>query len=326
MNIRRRRLIALGSAVLLLPCVVAAQPTRVYRVGWLGQGSLATNAEFIDGVKKVLRVRGYIEGKNLAFEYRWAEGKSERFPSAAAELVALKPDVIVSGSTPGTSAIKRATATIPTIMFGVADPVGAGFAASLARPGGNITGQSNMARDMGAKNLELLHGLVPQAKRISVLMSDNPSHPVLLNEIRAAATALGLTILPVVARSTSDFDRVFSEMRTAKSKALIVIADALFILNQKEIAERANQSRLPAIYSYSNQVKAGGLISYGPNPRNIDEIVAGYIDKILQGAKPGDLPIQQPTEFELAINLKTAKALGITIPQDILLRANEVIE
>ena len=304
----------------------AQQLVKVHRVAWLQTGPLGSAQEFIDDTKKALRDLGYIEGKTIVFEFRSAEGKPERLPGASAELVALTPDVIVAGATPGTRAAQQATATIPIVMIGVADPVGARFVASLARPGGNITGVANLGLDMAAKPLEMLHSVVPKATRIAVLAPDNPAIPALVNSIVEAAKSLGLTVLPTTVTSLEEIEKEFASMAKQKAQALVVISDRITFVHRKRIADLAAETKLPAIYQYAEQVEAGGLLSYGPNPRNLHRIVAGYIDKILKGAKPADLPVQQPTEFELAINKKTAKALGITFPPEILLRANTVIE
>ena len=324
MNLRRRNLIAFGSAVFLAPRLVAAQrPAKVHRVGWLGT-SLALQGNFLEEVKKVMRDLGYIEGQNIVFDSRWAEGKNERLPALATELVALQPDLIASDGTPGTLAAKQATATIPIVMIGVGDPVRAGFVASLGHPGGNITGYSNMHANIGPKNLELLHTVVPNATRIAVLISDNPSHLFAVEEIRKVATRLGLTILPTLASSPMEFEKAFASMTKQQADALIVMPDTRFALYFKKIGELVAGANLPTIGV--NNLEPSGLLSYGWNTRNVHKIIASYLDKILKGAKPSNLPVQQPTEFELVINMKTAKALGITIPQEILLRADRVIE
>jgi len=326
-NPRRTLLIALGAGALAAPLASFAQQlVKVHRVAWLQTGPLGSDQEFIDDTKKALRDLGYIEGKSIVFGFRSADGNPERLPGAAAELVALKPDIIVAAATPGTRAAKQATATIPIVMIGVADPVGAGFVASLARPGGNITGVANLGLDMAAKPLEMLHSVVPKATRIAVLAPDNPAIPGVVDKIVEAAQSLGLTVMPTTVKSAEEIEKAFASMVKERAQALVVISDRITFVHRKRIADLAADTKMPAIYQYAEQVEAGGLLSYGPNPRNLHRIVAGYIDKILKGAKPGDLPVQQPTEFELAINMKTAKALGITFPSEILLRANTVIE
>ena len=327
LNLRRRLLIAFGAGALAAPVALfAQQPLKVYRVGWLGTGSSSGDQDFIDDVKNVLHDMGYRDGKNVVFERRDADFRPERLAGLAAELVALNPDVIIAGATPGTQAVKQATATIPIVMLNVADPVGAGFVASLAHPGGNITGVANLGLDMASKPLELLHTVVPKATQIAVLITSNPVHPAIANEIVKAGNALGLTVLPIKAGSLDQLESAFHSMARQRVQALVVVSDSFTILNRKRIAELAAENKLPAIYSYSAHVEAGGLLSYGPNPRNLHRVVASYIDKILKGAKPGDLPVEQPSEFELVINLKAAKALGITFPQEIRLRADQTIE
>jgi putative ABC transport system substrate-binding protein len=320
-------IIAFGAGTLTAPFATPAQqPSKVYRVGWLGTASPSGDREFIDDTKNALRDLGYRDGKSVIFERRDADFRPDRLPSLAAELVALKPDVIVAGATAGTRAAQQATATIPIVMLNVADPVGAGFVASLAHPGGNITGVASLGLDMAAKPLELLHAVVPKATRIAVLVTSNPSHPAIANEIARAGKTLGLLVLPTTAASLEEIESAFGSMTKENAQALIVVADSLTISNRKRIAELAAETRMPAIYSYSEQVEAGGLFSYGPNPANLHKVLARYIDKILKGAKPRDLAVEQPSEFELVINLKAAKALGITFPQEILLRADRTIE
>jgi putative ABC transport system substrate-binding protein len=329
MKLRRKVLIAFGLAALATPLApFAQQPVKVYRVGWLVGGPPSVNRDFsfFTDMKKSLSDLGYDEGKNIVFDLRFSEGKSERLADLAAELVTLKPDLIISGATPGTRAAKQATGTIPIVMVGVSDPVGAGFVASLAHPGGNITGVANLGLDMAAKPLELLHKVVPKASRVALLLPDNPAIPAIVDAIREAAQGMRITVLPATVRTLDEIESAFASMVKEKAEALVVIADTVTMVNRQKIAELAAANRLPAIYQYSVQVEAGGLLSYGPNARNLEKIVASYIDKIFKGSKPGDLPVQQPTEFELAINMGTAKALGITFPPEILLRADRVIE
>jgi len=329
MKLRRKVLIAFGLAALATPLALfAQQPVKVYRIGWLvgGPSSVDRDFSFLADMKKSLSDLGYNEGKNIAFDLRFSEGKSERLADLAVELVALKPDVIISGATPGTRAVKQVTTTIPIVMVGVSDPVGAGFVATLAHPGGNITGVANLGLDTAAKPLELLHTVVPKASRVALLVPDNPAIPAIVNAIREAAQGLRITVLPKTVRASDEIESAFASMVKEKAEALVVVADTVTMVNRQRIAELAAANRLPAIYQYSVQVEAGGLLSYGPNPRDLEKILASYIDKIFKGAKPGDLPVQQPTEFELAINMGTAKALGITFPPEILLRADRVIQ
>jgi putative tryptophan/tyrosine transport system substrate-binding protein len=324
---RRTFIGAVAAGIIAAPLASFAQQSlKVHRVGWLTTGSPSDGRDFIDELKKSLSDLGYSEGKNIVFDFRYSEGRPERLAGLAAELVALNPDVIISGATPGTRAAKQVTETTPIIMIGVSDPVGAGFVASLARPGRNITGVVNLGLDMAAKPLELLHTVVPKATRIAVLVPDNPAIPAIVKAIQEAARSLRLTVLPTTVRTPDEIESAFASMVKEKAEALIVIADTVTMVNRKRIAELAAEAKLPAIYQYLPQVEAGGLFSYGPNPRDLEKLVASYIDKILKGAKPGDLPVQQPTEFELVVNMKTAKALGITFPPEILLRADKVIQ
>jgi len=263
------------------------------------------------------------------FDRRWAEGKIERFSSLATEIVALKPDAIVAETTAGAIAAQRATATIPIVMVGAADPVGSGLVASLARPGGNITGVANLETELHVKGVELLHAVVPKATRIAVLMSDNPAHPLQVETIQDAAKAFGLTVLPTMARSSEEFEEAFRSMAKQKAGALIQLGGAPFSstpANRDKLVELAAKTKLPAMYRVRWFVDAGGLLSYGSNTAKTWSDAATYVDKILKGAKPADLPVEQPTKLELVINLKTAKALKLTIPQSVLLRADQVIE
>jgi len=322
---RRTFITIVGGSILAAPFAVDAQQVKLYRVGVLFQGSPPTQPLAFTGT---LRNAGYIEGQNIVFYWRWAEGKNERFSSLATELVALKPDVIVADTTPGTLAAKRATATIPIVMMGPADPVGSGLVASLARPGGNVTGVSSLENELHGKGVELLHTVVPTATRMAVLMSDNPVHPSQLNVIEGAARNFGLTVLPTVVRSSEEFEEAFRSMAKQKAGALIVLGGTTVSppAQRDKLVELAAKTKLPAKYPTRWWVDAGGLLSYGVNSAKNWSIAATYVDKILKGAKPTDLPVQQPREFELVINLKTAKALGLTIPQTVLVQSTQVIQ
>ena len=325
------RLIGLLLALVLTvePLAAEAQQVKVYRVGVLLQSSPSAPGSPPGIFARALRDLGYVEGRNIVFDRRWAEGRNERFSSLATELVALKPDVIVADTTAGLLAAKRATATIPIVMVQAADPVGSGLVASLARPGGNVTGASNLESDLLGKAAELLHAVAPKATRMAVLMSDyNPIHPSQLTTIQGAARGFGLTVLPMTVRSSEDFEEAFRSMAKQKAGALIQLGGAPFNTpaNRDKLVELAVKTKLPAMYLGRTFVDAGGLLSYGSSPLKHWRLAATYVDKILKGAKPADLPVQQATEFELVINLKTAKALGLTIPQTLLLRADQVIE
>jgi putative tryptophan/tyrosine transport system substrate-binding protein len=321
--------VVLAVGLVLAPIAGEAQQVKVYRVGVLNQDSPRAPGSPPGILTRALRDLGYIEGKNIVLDRRWAEGKNERYSSLATELVALKPDVIVADTTPAVIAAKRATATIPIVMVLASDPVGSGFVESLAHPGGNVTGVTSLETELHVKSVELLHAVVPKATRVAVLMSDNPVHPSQLKAIQDAARGFGLTVLPTMVRSSDDFEEAFRSMAKQKAGALIVLGGSPFNSARgalDKLLKLAAKAKLPAIYRSRNEVEAGGLLSYAANNAKNWSLAATYVDKILKGAKPADLPVQQPTEFELAINLKTAKALGLTIPQSILLRADQVIE
>ena len=312
----------------LAPHVAETQKVKTYRVGVLFQGSPPAPGSQPGIFVKVLRDLGYSEGRNIVLDRRWAEGENERFSSLASELVALKPDAIVAETTPATIAAKRATATIPIVMVWASDPVESGLVASLARPGGNVTGVSSLQTELQGKGVELLHAVVPKVTRMAVLVSDNPVHPSQLKTIQDAARGFGLTILPTMVRSAEGFEQAFRSIATQKAGALIVLGGAPFAsaAQRDKLVELTAKAKLPAMYRNRWWVDAGGLMSYGVNPSKIWSLAATYVDKILKGAKPSDLPVQQASQFELVINLKTAKALGLTIPQTLLLRADQVIE
>ena len=320
-------ILALG--ILLGPLAADAQQTgKVYRIGLLG-ASPPTNPgwRLWEGLVQRLRELGYVEGQNIVIEGRYSEGRDERFPDLAADLVRLKVDVIVAGATQPVHAAQRATTTIPIVMTNHSDPVGSGLVASLARPGGNITGLTSITQELTAKRLELLKEAVPGVVRVAVLWNPtNQTHPGMLSDTEAAARALGVKLEIVEARNPDQFDSVFSAMSKARAEALLVLSDVTFWFHRTRIAELAAKSRLPATFGQREHVEAGGLMSYGPDLRDNYRRAATYVDKILKGAKPADLPVEQPTRFELLINLKTARALGLTIPQSILIRADQVIQ
>jgi putative ABC transport system substrate-binding protein len=278
-------------------------------------------------LKQGLRELGWIEGQNVGLEYRYANNKLEQLPNLAAELVRLKVDVIVTGGEAGIRAARGATSTIPIVMANSGDPVGTGLITSLSRPGGNMTGLSLLTPDLGGKRLELLKETVPKVSRVAVLW--NPTNAVKVLELKStevAAKALGVTVTSFEVRAPTDFGRAFAAIGREHPTALITLTDPLTLGHQKQIAEFAAKSRLPMIAENREFAEAGGLMTYGPNLLDLWRRAATYVDKILKGAKPADLPVEQPTKFELVINLKTAKALGLTIPQSILLRADEVIQ
>ena len=324
---RRREFINLiaGSAVTWPLTAHAQQQTdKVWRVGYLTPSS-ATNVSvaLLDAFRLKLNDLGYVEGRNLGLYVRRANDDYARVPGLASELVSLAPNVIVSAANVATLALQRATSSIPIVMAASSDPIGSGFVKSLAKPGGNITGLSNQSLDLTAKTLELLHVALPNAKRIAVLMSDNPGHEGIVKEAYVAAGALGLTIIPVMARTPDDLGDAFAKMHSESCDALFVPSDPRI---NRRIVELANEWRLPAIYQIGDFVDMGGWLSYGPDFHEQFRQAAVYVDRILKGANPADLPVEQPTKFELEINLKTSKLLGVTIPDSILARADKVIE
>jgi putative ABC transport system substrate-binding protein len=268
-----------------------------------------------------------VEGQNIAIESRWAEGKYDRYPALAADLVRLKVDVIVAVGGRASDVAKHATRTIPIVMSVVIDPLGSGLVASLARPGGNVTGISLMTPDLVGKQLEVLKEVVPKVSRVALLWNpNNPGSAAQLREAEAAARALGVRLQILAARDPQEIDSAFAAMTRGRAAALVVLADAILLNQRRQIAELAAERRLPAVYGPSEHAEAGGLMAYSANLLDLERRAATYVDKILKGAKPADLPVQQPTKFELVINLKTAKALGLTIPPSLVLRADQVIE
>jgi ABC-type uncharacterized transport system substrate-binding protein len=310
--------------------VEAQQPKKVPRIGYLSGVDPARESTRSEAIRLALRELGYVEGQNIAIEYRYAEGKRDRFPELAGELVRLKVDIIVgpSGSAP-IRAAKNATKTIPIVMMSLAaDPVEAGFVESLARPGGNVTGLTTLSRELGGKRLELLKEAVPKLARVAVLY--DAAAPSTAREVKedllVAARALGLTVRSWEVRDANGFERVFAALSKQRPEGLYVPPGPLMAANEKRIAGFALKSRLPSMYNRREFVEAGGLMSYGVDIADTHRRVAYYVDRILKGAKPADLPVEQPTKFELVINLKTAKQIGLTIPQSMLYRADKVIK
>jgi putative ABC transport system substrate-binding protein len=328
---RRTFLAGTGAVLLAAPLAAEAQqPAKVARIGWLAATNATTDPRLPEAFLQGLRDLGYIEGRNLVIEFRGTEGKPERFPALAAELVALKVDVIVTGSTPGTVAAKQATKTLPIVFTGTADPVGSGLVTSLARPGGNVTGSSNLSPELVGKSLELLTQAVPGVSRVAALWQPGAlgerTEKDMLKGAEAAARAVGMRLQFVEARGPADFDRAFSDMTTARAGALTVLPSGMFSSELRRLVDLAAKNRLPAVFPFRWFADAGGLMSYGANYADLMRRAATYVDKILKGAKPGDLPVEQPTKFELVINLQTAKALGLTIPPSLLRRADEIIQ
>jgi putative tryptophan/tyrosine transport system substrate-binding protein len=320
--------ITFALAILVAPLATKAQPLpTVHRIGLLRTGTVLAEQPFVESIRQGLRDLGYVEGQNLVIEPRYAEGSDERLRDLAADLVQLHVEVIVAGGGPAIRAAQHATRTIPIVMALSADPVARGFVASLARPGGNITGVSWLGAELGGKQLEVLKEAVPQVSRVAVL--GNPASPGYgpgRDNLTVAAQALGIHLHVVELRRADEVDHAFGVMTRAGAEALLVLAEPLLIDGLRgRIAELAATSRLPAMYGWRMYVEAGGLMSYGPSLPDLRRRAAPYIDRILKGAKPGDLPVEQPTTFELVINLKTAQALGITMPPTLLFQATEVL-
>ena len=327
MNANRRRLVVLGSVALISPLVVTAQrQEKIHRVGLLLTGSPSTSGEIASKFTKGLRDLGYVEGKNITLDMRWAEGKEERFPGLAAELVARRPGAIAASGSSAIKACKEATSTIPIVMLGASDPIGSGFVASLAQPGGNITGLSALAVEILPKQVELLHNIVPNATRVGVLAGNNAISALYINKIRDAARGFGWSILRSIVERPEEFERGVTLLTRQKVDAVIVTAYPYFLTHRKQLADLLLKARIPALYPFGLNADAGGLIAYGASYPDMFERGAGYVDKILKGARPADLPVEQPNVFELVVNLGTAKALGITIPPVIMARADRVIE
>jgi putative ABC transport system substrate-binding protein len=320
--------VALGCLSVAPLAPEAQQPTHVHRIGVLSAGGTTLEQDpFVGAFLERMRAFGYVEGQHLVMEYRGAAGQYERLPDLAAELVRLQVDVLLVGPTPAAQALKHATTTIPIVIVTVHDPVGSGLVASLARPGGNVTGLSNMSPNLIGKQLEFLKEVLPTVSRVAVLGNPtNPSHALTVRAADMAAQALGVQLQLVEVRGSDAFESAFAAMTSASAGALLVLGDAVFLSNRRRLVELAALSHLPAMYETRMYVEAGGLIGYGVNLLTQFRRAATYVDKILKGAKPADLPVEQPTKFELIINLKTAKALGITIPPSLLLLADEVIQ
>jgi putative ABC transport system substrate-binding protein len=330
MNSRRKLLVALGAGAVAFsapPGSFGQQQRKIWRVGFLSPTPIEVNSQYTAAFLKGMRELGYVEGENLVIEWHSADGKLERLPGLATELVELKVDVIVAVASPAIGAAQKATTTIPIVMAITGDPVGSGFVKSLARPGGNITGLSNMGGDTGPKLLELLLSVVPKLSRVGVLVTPtSTTYRAISESVQAAAQKAGVKTLVVEASSSQEIDNAFSMMVREKADAVIVGNSSLFVQQRRQIAELALKYRLPSMFAIRANVEAGGLISYGQNIADDFRRSATYVDKILKGANPGDLPVEQPVSFELVVNLKTANALGLTIPQLLLLRADEVIQ
>ena len=330
MSRRRQILIALGSGALIAPYAsLAQQNNKIRRIGFLVAAARppSIDAHYMGAFVRGLRDLGYVEGKNFAIEWRFADGNYQRLPVLAGELISMNVDVLMTGGTAANSALQKATTTIPIVNATMSDPVGNGFAKSLTHPGGNITGLALATTDMSPKHVELLRLIVPKLTSLGVLVNlGNSAHPAVAKSITTNAQRLGIKVRILDARNADGLTRNFSIMKQERTEAVIAVVDAFFISQRREIAELALKNNLPSMFSAQEHVEAGGLMSYGQNLADHYRRAAAYVDKIFKGAKPGNLPIEQPAVFSLTINSKTAKALGLAIPQELLLRADKVIE
>ena len=324
---RRAFISTITGGLLAAPLAAAAQPAgRVPRIGFLGPPP-GTGGQLVQSFQQGLRDLGYIEGQNITIEYRWTDVEARQLEVLAAELVRLRVDVLVASVTSVILAAKRATTTIPIVMANAADPVGSGFVASLARPGGNVTGMARLVPEVIGKELEHLAHTVPGTARMGVLSNpDNHLHAEMLSRARREASALGVELEIAAARAPDEFEGALEGLRRKRVGAALILGDGMFFLNRARLGDLLLRARLPSMFANTEHVEAGGLMSYSASSRDNYRRAAHFVDKILTGAKPTDLPVEQPTKFELVINLRTAKALGLTIPQSLLLRADQVIE
>jgi putative ABC transport system substrate-binding protein len=324
---RRAFMASAGASLLTLPLpVLAQQPAKVSRLGFLGQTSASNTADRLEALRAGLRDLGYVEGKNIAIEYRWADGKYDRLPELAAELVRLKVDILLTTGTPGARAAKGATTTIPIVLVVAGDPVAGGIVADLARPGGNVTGSTAFGPELMGKQLELLKGAIPRITQVAILLNaDNPVFELDFKAMSPTAKSLKLELQEVKVRAPGDFERAFAAMAKRRIDAVVIQAEGMLNANARALADLAVKHRLPAA-GIKEFAEAGGLIGYGVDTVELYRRAAYFVDKILKGAKPADLPVEQATKFELIINIRTAKAIGLTIPQSLLLRADRVIQ
>ncbi|MGH8068121.1 MAG: ABC transporter substrate-binding protein [Candidatus Entotheonellia bacterium] len=314
--------------ILVAPLAAKAQQAGgTVTIGYLGNSSPSLESDLVEAFREGLRQLGYVEGQNLVIRYQWAEGQQERHAGLARELVRLKPDIILTAGTPGTLAAKQATQSIPIVTAIAGDPVAAGLVSSLAKPGGNVTGLSTLAAELEGKRLELLKQAVPKLSRVVALLNPaNPFTTIAWKATQPAAEALGLQLQPVEVRGPNDLDRALATIKTARPDGLIVVPDRFLLTYRASIVQFMAEHRLPGMFPFREFVQEGGLLAYGPDYTDMYRLAATYVAKILRGAKPADLPMEQPTKFELVINLKTAQALGLTIPPTLLFQADEVIQ
>jgi putative ABC transport system substrate-binding protein len=305
----------------------AQQRGKVPRIGFLGNSTAALEGNLIGPFREGLRDLGYLEGKDIVIEWRWAEGKYDRFPALIAELIASNVELIVTAGTPATIALKKATTTLPLVMIAVGDPVGTGLIASLAHPGGNLTGLTSISPELDGKRLELLKEVVPKISHVAVLW--NPSSPLQVvaeKETQAAAKGMRIKVLSLGVQTGEQLGEAFATIRRERAGGLLVLADRLFLHHRARIMDFATQNRLPGVHAYVELVEAGGLMSYGPSYAGMHRRAAYFVDRILKGTKPADLPVEAPAKFELVVNLKAAKKIGVTVPPNVLYRADRVIK
>ena len=323
MIVRRAFLVILAGGLVTAPSIATG---KTFRIGFLGNSTAALEANLISPFREGLRELGYVEGQNVAIDYRWAEGRYERFPALVQELLALKVDVIVTAGTPAALAVKRSSTTTPLVMVAVGDPIGSGLVTSLARPGGRATGLVSIAPDLEGKRIELLREVVPKLNQIAVLTNPaNPFHEASAEQVRAAAKAVQMKVQFFPVRAEGEIEAAFDGIVRQRPGAMIMLADRLFLHHRARIAEFSLKQRLPAVYAYQELVESGGLMSFGPSYPGMHRRAAYFVDRILKGANPAELPMEQPAKFELVINLKTARAMGLNIPQTVLLRADQVM-
>ncbi|HET9687239.1 MAG TPA: ABC transporter substrate-binding protein [Pseudolabrys sp.] len=323
---RREFVTLLAGAAIAWPLRAHAQQ-KIPRIGFMGNSTAALEANLVNSFREGLRELGYEEGRNIVIDYLWAEGKYEQFPALVNEFIASKVDVIVTAGTPAALAVKAKTNKVPLVMVAVGDPVGTGLVKNLARPEGNLTGLSSIAPDLEGKRLQLLREVVPALSQVAMLFNSlNPFHVASVRQAGVAAQTLGIKLQALDVRTSEDLDSAFVAIRKERPGALFILADRVFLHNRQRIMDLAAEQRLPSVNAYEELVEAGGLLSYGPSYEDMHRRAAIYVDKILKGAKPGTLPIEQPTKFSFTVNLKTAKALGLTIPSQLLGLADRLIE
>jgi len=323
---KRRQFITFVGVAAVLPLAASAQ-SKIPRIGFIGNSTAALEANLVDAFREGLRELGYEEGRNIVIEYRWAGGEYQRFSTLVAELITAKVDLIVTAGTPAALAVKKATTTVPLVMVAVGDPVGTGLVPSLARPGGNLTGLSSIAPDLEGKRLQLLREIVPALSYVAMFVNSvNPFHVSSMRQARAAAEGMGIKLQLHDIRKTEDLDDAFTAIRNERPGALLILADRVFLHNRERIADFTKEQRLPNVNAYKEIVEVGGLMSYGPSYEDMHKRAATYVDKILKGAKPADLPIEQPSKFTFIVNLKAARALDVTVPSQLLAFTDQLIE